>query len=136
MGADFTVRILRIEAMTEERLVALAELIRRCRQDGLDGEIAYRPPSGTTPPPWWENTLISIAPTVLETATDSDLQRLVDTLSTRACEWAESRVRDARSTRLQSITIFGPDGAPVRKFGVAQESIPDNEHSSGAASTS
>ncbi len=135
MGADFTVRILRIEAMTEERIVALSELIRRCRQDGIDGEIAYRPPSGTTPPPWWENTLISIAPTVLETATDADLQRLVDTLCVRAREWAESRVRDAR-TRPQSITIFGPDGVPVRKLEVSQESIRDNEHCSDAASTS
>jgi hypothetical protein len=120
---DFTLRIPGIETMSEERFAALEELIRLCRRDGLDGEIAHRPPVGLTPPPWWENTFICIAATGQHTASDSQLQHVVDGLNARATEWAESRVRDSTSTRPQSITIFGPTGLPVHKLQVTQETI-------------
>jgi hypothetical protein len=124
MTGEFTVRILRVEAMTADRLDALEGLIRLCRQDGVDGEIAYRPPTTGTPSPWWENTLISIGD-AMPSGAAADVQRLADVLARRASEWAEARLERAETGRPQSITIFDPAGLPVRKIEVAGDAVPE-----------
>jgi len=120
----FTVRLIRLEVMTAEQLVAQEALIRLCWQDGVQGEIAYRPPATSTPPPWWENTLVFMDKGMQETATEARVQEVVDILARRTLEWAESRLDRAQTARPQSITIFDPTGLPVRKIEVAGDAVP------------
>lgn len=118
MPPDFTVRLVRLEVMSAEQLAALEELVRLCRQDGVEGEIVYRPPATITPPPWWENTLLYMDEAMPDTAGEARVQEVVDILARRASEWAESRLEQAETARPQSILILDPTGLPVRKIQV------------------
>ncbi len=131
MAPDFTVRLVRIEVMTPEQLEALEALIRICRQDGLEGEIVYRPPATNAPRPWWENTLVYMDEAMLDTATEERVQEVVNILAKRASEWAESRLERAETARPQSILILDPTGLPVRKIQVSGDLAREAEAHTG-----
>jgi len=88
-------------------LEALEDLIDEFREEGLDGEIAYRPPNrrGVTP---WEIVSIYLAGKGLDAATGAVAERLLDALVKRIVRWIKRQER----TR-QVVTLYGHDGRPL-----------------------
>jgi hypothetical protein len=99
MAPDFTVRLTRLEVMTAEQLTALEALVRLCRKDGVEGEIAYRPPATTGPSHWWETTLVYMAETMLDTAGEPRVQEVADIIARRASQWASARLERGETAR-------------------------------------
>ena len=121
MASDFTLRLTRLEVMTPEQLAALEALIRLCRKDGIEGEIAYRPPATAGQSHWWETTLVYMDDTMLETAPEARVREVADILARRASEWARSRLEQGQTTRPQSVLVLDPSGLPVHKVQVGAD---------------
>jgi hypothetical protein len=131
MAPDFTVRLTRLEVMTAEQLTALEALVRLCRKDGVEGEIAYRPPATTGPSHWWETTLVYMAETMLDTAGGPRVQEVADIIARRASQWASARLERGETERPQSILILDPTGLPVHKVQVGGDAVPGEDVPTG-----
>lgn len=107
MPVDFTVRIGGTTRLLPGRLEALEDLIDQFRDEGLDGEIAYRPPTsrGVTP---WEVAGIYLGGKALDAATGAVAERLLEALLDKIKGW----VRRQERTR-QVVTLYGRDGRPL-----------------------
>jgi hypothetical protein len=104
---DFTVRIGGTTRLLPERLEALEDLIEEFREEGLDGGIAYRPPTGRGVTPW-EVAAIYLAGKALDAATGAVAERLLEALIDKIKGW----VRRQERTR-QVVTLYGRDGKPL-----------------------
>jgi hypothetical protein len=126
MAPDFTLRLTRLEVMTPEQLMALEALIRLCRKDGIEGEIAYRPPATAAQTHWWETTLVYMDNAMMDTAPEARVREVADILARRASEWARSRLEQGTTTRPQSILVLDPTGLPVHKIQVGADEAPED----------
>lgn len=132
MPSEITVRIAGTEILHDGRREALEELINLFREDGLDGEIAYRPPTGRGVT-WWEVALIYIGMKAADAATGQVTKAVIDAVTGRAKQWAKGRLERGDTSRPQSITIFGPDGRPLKKVQIQkdgterEEDVPDGD---------
>jgi hypothetical protein len=104
VGVDFTLRIGGTTRLFPERLQALEDLIDDIREEGLDGEIAYRPPTGRGVTPW-EVVGIYLAGKALDAATGAIAERLLDALIERIKSWVRRQERPR-----QVVTLYGRDG--------------------------
>ncbi len=93
--------------MLPERLEALEDLVNEFREEGVDGEIAYRPPTGRGATPW-EVAAIYLAGKALDAATGAVAERLLEALIEKIKGW----VRRQERTR-QVVTLYGRDGKPL-----------------------
>ena len=109
---DATLRIGATARMTPDELEELEGLVELLRGQDLDAEIAYRPPTGLGVT-WWQVTGIWLGLSVLDAATGHVVDAVLDKVTSAAREWIRSRRKT--STRPQVVTIYGPDGKPLRK---------------------
>jgi len=107
VGVDFTLRVGDTTRLSPERLEALEELIDDFRDEGLDGEIAYRPPSHRAVTPW-EVVGIYLAGKALDAATGAVAERLLDALIDTVKSWVRRQERPH-----QIVTLYGRDGSPL-----------------------
>jgi len=120
MATDITVRIGGTEILTDERRLALETLIGNLRQLDLDGEIAYRPPTGAGVS-WYEMTAIYLGAKAVDAATGHVVDRVIDAVLSRAVDWAKARMDNEGTARPQSITLYGPDGKPLKSVRVDKD---------------
>jgi hypothetical protein len=99
-------------------LPALEELVDEIRENGSDGQITYRPPTGRG------ITLYeTIGLYIALRAADASIGNVVTQVETAAINWAKARFRrkrddDESSERKKIITIYGPNGNPIKKIKV------------------
>lgn len=115
---DATLRIGPTSRLTPDELEGLESLVDLLRIEGLDGEIAYRPPTGLGVT-WWQVTGIWLGLSVADAATGHVVDAILDKVTARVRAWIRAR-RDA-GTRPQVVTIYGPDGKPLRKVELASK---------------
>ena len=125
-GPDFTVRIHGTEILNEDRRIALEDLIDSLRQDGLDGEIAYRPPTGRGVL-WWEVVAIYVGGKFVDAVTGQIIKAALDQAVGRVTTWAKARLRRGDTSRPQSITLYGPNGEVLKEIKVDKDSLEDPE---------
>jgi hypothetical protein len=122
---DLTVRIAGTEILNDNRREALEELIEACREDGLDGEISYRPPTGRGIS-IWEVTAIYLGGKLLDAATGQLMKSAVENIIKRSTVWARERLRRGDSPRPQTITIYGPNGEVIKEVSVEPRDVDPN----------
>lgn len=120
MVTEITVRIGGTEILTDDRRRALEQLIDQFREERLDGEISYRPPTGRGVT-WYEVTLIYIGMKALDAVTGEIASRTIDAVTSRTIGWAKSRLERGETARPQSITLYDADGKVIKKFRIKKD---------------
>ncbi len=112
---EATMRIGGATRLTPDRLEDIEDLINRLRQSYVSSELAYAPPGGAGVT-WWEVLGIYVGSHV----TDALIGDLVSKLVDGTVDWIRAKARRSRDNdkamRPQSITIYGPDGKPLKKI--------------------
>ncbi len=122
MAVDITVRIAGTEILNEDRRLALEALITLFREQDLDGEIVYRPPTGRGIS-LYEVTAIYIGAKAVDAATGHVVDRVIDAVLSRAIQWAKSRLHKSETGRPQSITLYGPNGEVLKEVRVNKDGV-------------
>lgn len=122
---DLVVRIAGTEILNDNRREAIEELIEACREDGLDGEISYRPPTGRGIS-IWEITAIYLGGKLLDAATGQLMKTAVENVIKRSTVWVRERLRRGDSVRPQKIKIYGPNGEIIREVSVEPRDVDPN----------
>jgi hypothetical protein len=108
-----TIRIHGTEYLNPRRVESLTELVGELRENGCDGEMAYRPPSGLGVP-LWEVVMLFIG---LRGA-EATVSTVVNSVETSVIDWLKNRFRRAAEgethERKKKVTIYGPDGKPLK----------------------
>jgi PAS domain-containing protein len=112
------------EILHDGRREALEALIASIREEGIDGEIRYRPPSGRGIS-WIEVTSIYIGMKVGDAIISTATKGLIDRIAERSKDWAKRRFASGDAVRPQLIRIYGPDGTVLKEVEVKKDKTDD-----------
>lgn len=113
-----TIRIHGTEILNPNRLEALEELIDELRENDCDAQITYRPPTGLGIL-LHEAINLAIGYVGMRTA-ETTISTIVSKVESGAIDWVKNRFRKSAENgdfeRKKTITIFGPDGKPLKRI--------------------
>jgi hypothetical protein len=112
-----TIRIPGTEILNPNRLESLGELIEELRDNDLDGQITYRPPTGLGVTLQEVITLI-IGGEVAKDVGKAALNTIVSRVENGALDWLKKKFRrsaeETKTERKKRVVIYGPDGKPLK----------------------
>jgi hypothetical protein len=120
MATDVTLRIPGTEILHDEKRERLEELINLIREDGFDGEFAYRPPTGRGIT-YVEITFIYLGGKLLDAATGQIMDRALKAVIARRVQWVKARTDRGEANRPQLIQLYGPDGKKIGEVRIEKD---------------
>lgn len=112
-----TIRIHGTELLNPDRLESLGELIEELRDNDLDGQIIYRPPTGLGVT-LQEVIALIIGGEVTRDIGKAALNTIVSRVENGALDWLKGKFRrsaeEGKTERKKRVVIYGPDGKPLK----------------------